>query len=789
MAVIGIAAATAKDTLDVTGATAGGSLWVETVATYEQRTGQNYAGSSEILLSNATGNILVEMAGIEEIALHGSSGNDTIVISGNFSGTALLPSTVYVFGDAGDDQVSISRGSAVDVQVDGGADTDTVVLDFAYSDINNIDAITGGLEITHNGNVITDQFTSIENFVFTDGSTLSFDDLLNGPPVLDSASLTLSEGQTAALSAANFGITDPDSTDFTYTVSGVTGGIFQLSTAAGVSITSFSSADLAAGLVQFVDDGNEVAPSFSVTVNDGASDSNTLAATINYTPANDPPVLTGDLAATVAEGGTITITTTNLNFTDPDDVASGVTLTVNTQVNGTVLVSGSPATTFTGTQLAANQVSFQHDGTQTTAASFAVSVEDGNEDGSAPVAQTFNLTVTPANDPPVITPGGDISGAVIEDTTLSTSGHLDATDADSGAVLAWTLQGGAAGEVATNLIGNVDYTFTIDQLDIFKNGANIYSDDFGDGDPPPSGVTFTNGNPGTYATSGVFTETGGGAVMDGSLAGPTQSALFTSVPYLGHFASLLTNASNDPNPPNIDSGLKIDDDFTVDGRFDLTILDENGEGYGIRLSDRGGPDNQLGDDVMELMVLRTSNGDLRVIFRERDFVAGEVNNIQSTLLDPTGADQIVLRLDHQAANPGVVTASFDLLSGGTVIDTVTFGNTGQIFGTETPGTTADDELWTRAQIIAFSPGEVVGSSLVGDYGTLSIDQNGDWTYQLDNGSLQVQALAAGQQVTDTFTAVVADEFGATDMQQIAVTVTGVDEPVLGLSLTNTTTTV
>ena len=49
---------------------------------------------------------------------------------------------------------------------------------------------------------------------------------------------------------------------------------------------------------------------------------------------------------------------------------------------------------------------------ETTAASFKVSVEDGNEDGSAPVAQTFNFTVTPVNDPPVLT--GDLTATVAE---------------------------------------------------------------------------------------------------------------------------------------------------------------------------------------------------------------------------------------------------------------------------------------------------------------------------------------------------------------------------------------
>ena len=61
-------------------------------------------------------------------------------------------------------------------------------------------------------------------------------------------------------------------------------------------------------------------------------------------------------------------------------------------------MNGAAATTFTGAQLAAGLVSFQHDGSETTAASFQVTVEDGNEDGSTPTPATFNLTVTAVND-------------------------------------------------------------------------------------------------------------------------------------------------------------------------------------------------------------------------------------------------------------------------------------------------------------------------------------------------------------------------------------------------------
>ena len=107
-------------------------------------------------------------------------------------------------------------------------------------------------------------------------------------PVINSATLTVSEDQTVTLAGGNFSITDPDSSTFTYTISGLSGGIFQLSSASGTPITSFTSADLSGGTVQFVDHGNEVAPAFSVTVNDGVVNSNTLAAAVTYTSINDP---------------------------------------------------------------------------------------------------------------------------------------------------------------------------------------------------------------------------------------------------------------------------------------------------------------------------------------------------------------------------------------------------------------------------------------------------------------------------------------------------------------------
>ena len=239
---------------------------------------------------------------------------------------------------------------------------------------------------------------------------------------------------------------------FTYTVSGVSGGYFQLSSAPGTPITTFTSADLAGGLVQFVDDGDEVAPAFSVTVNDGAVDSNTLAATITYTPVNDAPTANigpigfgvneddgprplggfsvgdidvggGDLAVTLSvNDGKITLgNTTGLTFTNGANGTASMTFTATVANANNALASiryaGDP--NFHGTD------------------TITLSVDDqGNTGSGGPLTRsdTANITVSSVNDAPLNSvPGPQVTS---EDTALVFSGGngnlISVSDIDAG---------------------------------------------------------------------------------------------------------------------------------------------------------------------------------------------------------------------------------------------------------------------------------------------------------------------------------------------------------------------
>ena len=119
----------------------------------------------------------------------------------------------------------------------------------------------------------------------------------------------------------------------------------------------------------------------------------------------------------------------------------------------------------------------------------------------------------------------------------------------------------------------------------------------------------------------------------------------------------------------------------------------------------------------------------------------------------------------------VITASTNVrLSNGvyssSVVDTaVIFSETGQIFS---------DENWTRAQFFAREP-TVSDSVLTGQYGVLDVAQDGRWTYTVDNGNLDVQALAAGKSLMESFAVNASDQSGGVDTRTIDATIVGTND--------------
>lgn len=71
-----------------------------------------------------------------------------------------------------------------------------------------------------------------------------------------------------------------------------------------------------------------------------------------------------------------------------------------------------------------------------------------------------------------------------------------------------------------------------------------------------------------------------------------------------------------------------------------------------------------------------------------------------------------------------------------------------------------------------STGGTVGSATAGQYGSLILNANGSYSYVADNNNVIVNALTAGQSLTDFFTYTVADGQGGTSQATLTITVNG-----------------
>ncbi|SEH75526.1 cadherin-like domain-containing protein [Tardiphaga sp. OK245] len=248
---------------------------------------------------------------------------------------------------------------------------------------------------------------------------------VNDAPVITGTSIEVVLGGATVLSDTSFAVSDPDgTTDFTFTVSNVIGGSFEVwdgaewvpatnSVFERLSVTNetgtsytFTSEQLAQHHVRFVSDGSTSQPTFTVQVDDGGSHNN-LSAPYDgtVTPGdNHAPVVEGDVALTaIAEDHCLIITEAQLlaNATDVDGQALHVTGLAVANGCGTLTYNEDGTWTFTPAANFNGPVSF----------TYQISDDVTSVSGGA------TLAVTPVND----LPSGKvtISGTFQEGATIT----------------------------------------------------------------------------------------------------------------------------------------------------------------------------------------------------------------------------------------------------------------------------------------------------------------------------------------------------------------------------------
>jgi VCBS repeat-containing protein len=206
--------------------------------------------------------------------------------------------------------------------------------------------------------------------------------------------------------------------------------------------------------------GEILSTSFLYQVSDGFGGTDAARLFLAITGVNDAPVLGGDNAIAVAEGGSVAITTADLTATDPDSADTELAFAVTATSHGSVRVNGSAATTFTQGDIANNRVTFLHDGGEADG-SFTVSLSDGNASGAS---ATVTATVDPhANDAPVV---GNVTLPSIQVNSgshLITAAQLLANSSDIDSVLTVTdlrIDKGFGSLVNVDLINNGNGTWS-----------------------------------------------------------------------------------------------------------------------------------------------------------------------------------------------------------------------------------------------------------------------------------------------------------------------------------------
>ncbi|MCA9009476.1 MAG: DUF2341 domain-containing protein [Planctomycetaceae bacterium] len=198
------------------------------------------------------------------------------------------------------------------------------------------------------------------------------------------------------------------------------------------------------------------------TLNSGGTAKATV--TINVASVNDPPVLATNSVLTLNEGTSSTIDTSHLRVTDIDNTASQVTYTLTVPPShGSVTLNGSALNaggTWTQADIDSNRLAYLHDGSETTSDTFRFTVSDGF--GGSIGTTTFNITVTPQNDAPVLTPGSPSLGTIA--FNQASSGHTVASIA--GGAISDSDSGSQIGIAITSLTGAGTWQYSA--------GANVW---------------------------------------------------------------------------------------------------------------------------------------------------------------------------------------------------------------------------------------------------------------------------------------------------------------------------
>ena len=228
-----------------------------------------------------------------------------------------------------------------------------------------------------------------------------------------------------------------------------------------------------------------------------------------------------------------------------------------------------------------------------------------------------------------------------------------------------------------------------------------------------------------------------------------------------------------------DGAPNLSYEITANGGSVILTRDDGGTGYGpgtymvkkdgevlgkFTLEDNGSYSFEPDEHIADKLPAGDSKGfDLTITVKDD---SGQENNSASDTIHVT----------IEGTNKAPVIEEVPSLD---VKEDVTLTNEQQLVVSDDRGESSDNLSYSVAAGDATGEGKPMAA---GEYGTLFIDANGNYHYQLNNQLPAVQQLGEGASLTDTFTIFVKDKDGETVPTTVTVNIKGTnDDPVLSLS--------
>ncbi|MEZ9765517.1 VCBS domain-containing protein [Vibrio splendidus] len=605
----------------------------------------------------------------------------------------------------------------------------------------------------------------------------------NDAATVSSATVSVDETNKAVSTSGTLTSTDVDNPDNAFTPDSVSGTNGDLTIDANGHWTFTANSAF-----NQLNVGDKVEETFTVSSIDGTP--STIKVTINGT--NDAATVS---TATIAVDETDTAISTSgtLTSTDVDNPDNEFTPDSITGTNGDLTIDANGHWTFTANS-AFNQLNVGDKVEET----FTVASVDGTP-------STIKVTINGTNDK------ATVSTATVSvdetDTAISTSGTLTSTDVDNpdNAFTAASLTG-TNGDLTIDANGH--WTFTansaFNQLNVGDKVTETFNVTSVDGTPSTITVTINGTNDQAMVSSATV-------VVD-----ETDTAVSTS----GTLTS--TDVDNPDNAFTPDSITGTNGDLTIDANGNWTFTANSAF-------------NQLnvGDKVSEIFNVTSVDGTLSTVTvtingtNDIATLSSELKDLtetdavlstggQLTITDPDAVDATVVAQTNVAGTYGHFSigtdgawtyqtdTAVDALNANQVVqETFTVENTdgtqatvtvnimgtndaAMITGTATGTLTEDinvnaqNKLYVSGQLnitdadageSGFNYHGYNHTALHGSYGKLNISSDGHWGYSADNTQAVIQALGAGQQLTDTIQ--VTSKDGTT--QDIVITINGTND--------------